>query len=251
MEKSESKENLVFDYHTIRLLIGFISLSFPWIVMWRAGKITSSLSWSYYTEARDIFVGLLFVIGAFLISYKGHKPTLDKDKISKFWKWISRFWEGAINFRIEEKKHEENLVGWTGGFAAWITALFPTAFCSGHGSPSEPTSIIHYISAGILFSTTVYFCEVAFISRAKDKLKNVESSGNVGKSSHKLRIRFYEFCGWGITVIMVGSIVVSITGFDGISNYMFWAESFALELFGIAWLVASQYLPLFAEKTTR
>jgi len=251
MKPSESKENLVFDYHTIRLLIGVIALSFPWVVSILASRIAPSISWSYHTDAHDIFVGFLFVIGAFLASYKGHKPTLHKNDVGKFWNWVSKFWKGAINFRIWERKHEEDLVSWVGGVAAWVTAVYPTAFCVENACPPDPTSTIHYIGATVLISTTVYFCLVAFRSRAYAKRKAEGLLGKGGNDPKNLRIRFYSFCGWGIAAIMLGSVVVASTGFDAISNIIFWAEAAALELFGIGWLIASQYLPVFTDEAER
>src|SRR5258708_40106956 len=126
---SDPQENLIFSYHTIRLIIGLIAVSFPLIIFVRATYVTPSVSWSYYTNARDDFVGLLFVLGGFLMSYTGHKPILTEENVGKFWKWMSNFWKGAINFRITERKNEENLVGWVGGVAAWMTSLSPTAQC--------------------------------------------------------------------------------------------------------------------------
>lgn len=239
MEPSESKENLVFDYHTIRGLIGLIAISFPLVVILRAGRITDSISWSYHTDARDLFVGLLFVIGAFLISYKGRKPELHENDVSRFWKWMSRFWKGAINFRIWERKHEEDLVSLIGGIAAWTTAVCPTTRCIGTDCPDDPISSIHYIGAVVLFSTTVYFCLFAFRVRA------IAKSGN----APKIRSTTYVICGWGIAAIMLGLIFLKSTQFGAISNLTFWAETAALELFGFAWLIASQYLPWFTEKT--
>jgi hypothetical protein len=251
-QMKKGSENLVFDYHTIRLLIGLIALFFPWVVSIRAAKITPSISWSYYTDARDLFVGLLFVIGAFLISYKGHKPILKKNKVGKFWSWVSRFWKGAVHFRIWEKEHEEDLVAWMGGVAAWVTAVNPTAFCVEKICPPDPTSTLHYIGAFILFSTTVYFCLVAFRGQAKAKIKNDQSSSSKSENDpKKLRIRFYSFCGWGIGAIMLASVVAAYTPFGAMLNITFWSEAAALELFGIAWLVASHYLPFFTDEKER
>jgi hypothetical protein len=252
MKSSESKEYLAFDYHTIRLIIGLIAVLFPVVVSVRASKITDSISWSYHTDARDYFVGFLFVICAFLISYKGHKHTLDKNDVGKFWSWVNNFWKGAINFRIWERKHEEDLVSWMGGVAAGITAVCPTAHCLGKECPYDPISYIHYMGANVLFSTTVYFCLVAFKSQAIKKIKRDEKlPGKSGFDPKKLRVGFYSFCGWGIVVIMVGLVVLKSTELHTISNTTFWAETFALELFGVAWLIASQYLPVVTSKTER
>ena len=245
--KSElsSKENLDFDFHTIRLFIGLIAIFFPAVVCIRASEITPSISWSYHTDARDFFVGLLFVIGAFLISYKGHKPELEADQVGRFWKWLGKYWKGAISVGIWEGKHEEDLISWVGGIAAWVTALYPTAYCNHNGCPPDPKSTIHYIAAIILFSTTVYFCLVAFTRRAKLKINKVDETFEKPRFHPvRLRIRFYRLSGWGIAVIMLGAVILKLIKFDVISNLTFWAETAALILFGIAWLVASQYLPL-------
>ena len=135
-------------------------------------------------------------------------------------------------------------MGWVGGVAAWVVAVFPTAFCV-ENCPSDPISTIHLIGAIVLFSTTIYFCLVAFINQAKAKIE----PGKSGNEPKKLRIRFYSICGWGIAAIMLGSVVAKYIQFDAISNITFWAETAALVLFGIAWLIASQYLPYFTDET--
>jgi hypothetical protein len=149
-------------------------------------------------------------------------------------------------------KHQEDLVSWVGGIAAWATALYPTAYCTDNGCPPDPKSTIHYIAAIILFSTTVYFCLVAFTRRAKNKIYNQnETSEKPRFHPIRLRIRFYCLCGWGIAAIMLSAVVFKLINFDVIPNITFWAETAALILFGIAWLVASQYLPLVTHQKER
>lgn len=253
MKPSESKEDLVFDFYTIRLLIGLIAFSLPWVVRIIVGYIPDSISWSYHTTARDYFVGLLFVIGSFLMSYKGNQPTLHQNDVGKFWRWAGGVWKGAINFRIRERKHEEDWVGWVGGIAAWVTALNSTSEC--FNCPSALESNIHYAGAIILFSTTVYFCLFAFSDQVRAKIKNDQKlSGNFGNDSKQLRLAFYQFCGWGIIVIMLGLLVVKsglIAAISNIPNITFWAEAAALSLFGIAWMIASQFLPIFTAESER
>lgn len=62
----------VFDYRTLRLLTGLIALCLPFLVSLRASPELSSISASYYTEARDLFVGMIFVVAAFMWAYQGH-----------------------------------------------------------------------------------------------------------------------------------------------------------------------------------
>jgi hypothetical protein len=214
MNTAETQENLVFDHHTIRLLIGIIAFFFPWIVSLRAGEITRSISASYHTDARDFFVGLLFVLGAFMMSYKGHKDN-----------------------------PAENWVAKAGGFAAWVTALFPTTPSGGEISQSSQLNpLIHNFGAVILFATTIYFCLFAFRTRARKKRegKIVSASGGI---EERRRMLIYSACGWGILIVMVGTIVAKIW-FSEVGNLVFWTETIALTLFGIAWMFAGGYIYL-------
>lgn len=248
MRSSESNNPFLFDHHTIRAIIGLIAMLLPWIVRWRAALSLDSISWAYHTDARDIFVGCLFVMGAFLISYKGHQVILEEHEVSRFWKWLARFWRGAIRFRIWERKHEEDLVGWLGGICAIIAALFPTAFCTGRACPFDPIGLIHNLSAVILFLTTAYFCLVAFRLRVNEKMQQSEEAM---QGPQRLRKCIYAFCGWGIIGILVVLMVAGFTDFDAIADLTYWAELVALELFGFAWVVASQYLPIVTGKGER
>jgi hypothetical protein len=238
MEPQESKENLVFDYRTIRGLIGLITLLLPAAVSILATEALDSISWSYYTDARDVFVGALFVVGAFLISYKGHKPDFSPRKTGRFRHWLNRHLKGLTGFLNWLRNNEEDMVSTIGGIAAWVTALCPTSRCTGAGCPDDPVSVIHYINAIVLFSTTVYFCLLAFVKR---------TSAKSGKGP-KIRKTIYYCCGWGIAVILLGLLVVKTAHLSTFDNITFWAETAALGLFGFAWLTASQYLPFITNK---
>jgi len=242
MSPSRSKDPLVFSSYTIRLMIGAIALLFPVVVLLSAPGITPSLSWSYYTGARDLFVGLLFVIGAFLVSYQGHKQTLQKKAAGKFRKWVG--------------ENQETFVAMVGGVAAGAAAVAPTAKCF-TADCLVPTAILHYVGATILFAATAYFCLVAFVGRVRAKLAADEGSRASKKTAKallapkRLRIGVYLFCGWGIVLIMLASIVAAITRFYPISNFTFWMETVSLELFGFAWLTASHYLPILTDESER
>jgi len=114
----------VFEYRTHRLVVGLIAISLPLIVSLVSRVQLTSISASYYTDARDWLVGLLFVVSAFLLSYNGH--TQRQSIISKF---------AAI--------------------AAAGIAVFPTA-CK--ACPASPTTFLHFLSAAALFFSLAYFC---------------------------------------------------------------------------------------------
>jgi len=119
-----TRPNEVFEYRTHRLVVGLIAISLPFIVSLLSGERLGSISASYFTEARDWLVGLLFVVGAFLLSYNGH--TKRQSVISKI---------AAI--------------------AAAGIAVFPTACKT---CETSPTTVVHFICATVLFSSLAYFC---------------------------------------------------------------------------------------------
>jgi quinol-cytochrome oxidoreductase complex cytochrome b subunit len=130
---SESQQTLVFDYRTLRLLVGLVAFTLPVLVKLLSSTPISSVSASYYTEARDVFVGSLFVIGALMWAYNGHTHRE---------KWVSKI----------------------ASIAAIIVAIFPTTcnLCE-----IDLKSVIHYIAAIVLFSTIAYFCLGPFRKNTK------------------------------------------------------------------------------------
>lgn len=128
-------ERAVFDYRALRLTVGVIAFLLPIVVTIVASRSLESISASYYTDARDIFVGMLFIVAALLFAYNGH--TLLQACVSKI---------AAI--------------------AAALTALFPIS-CS--TCLTTPTSIVHYSSAAILFSILTWFCLGPFRTNTRGK----------------------------------------------------------------------------------
>ena len=128
-----TKLNQVFDYRTLRLLMGLIAFSIPFVVTYVSSTTLTSISSSYYTEARDIFVGLLFIVSAFLLAYNGHTLT-------------------------------EALASKVASFAAVIAALIPTScqLCE-----PDIKSTVHYIAAAVFFAILAYFCLGPFRKNTK------------------------------------------------------------------------------------
>ena len=155
MATTETNEQLVFDVRTLRLIIGALAFAFPAGVIALTGKITTSISASYHElQSRDVFVGFTFIIGALLISYKGHVLDPDPNEADTFWNSLRRY--------------EEDWISTFGGFAAILTALYPTAR---DGFPMDPKAYVHTAGAFVLFAMVVYFCLVAFLRSVNEKLK--------------------------------------------------------------------------------
>jgi hypothetical protein len=69
---SNSIPGKVFDYRALRLIMGIIAFALPFTVSIVSSSTLSLISASCYTEARDIFVGMPFIVSAFLWAYNGH-----------------------------------------------------------------------------------------------------------------------------------------------------------------------------------
>jgi quinol-cytochrome oxidoreductase complex cytochrome b subunit len=123
----------VFDYRTLRLLIGAIAFTLPFLVTWIANTSLTSISASYHTGARDFFVGWLFVIGALMLAYNGHRPR-------------------------------ESVASKIAGIAAVLVALFPTACDS---CEADLNAKIHVVAAVVLFGILAYFCFGPFQQNTK------------------------------------------------------------------------------------
>ena len=123
------------DYRTTRLVVGLIALSLASLTSFFAETPISSISASYYEDgwSRDIFVGFLFAIAAFLLAYNGQATS---EMVS------SKIAAGA----------------------ALGVAMFPCA-CGGH---PEIIPNVHGIAALVMFAILAFFC-YGFYERARAK----------------------------------------------------------------------------------
>ncbi len=119
-----TKIDPVFDYRALRLLLGLIAFSLPMVVTFLSSRNLSSISASYHTEARDVFVGMLFIVGTFLFAYNGHTTRQ------------------AVASKVTS-------------ITAFLVAVFPTSCDSCTGNLM---SSVHYISAATLFLILAGFC---------------------------------------------------------------------------------------------
>ena len=135
-------------YAVMRSGIGVIGLAFPIVMILGGGvdHVQSSLSAYYHFSVddparhgagtmRDLFVGMLCAIGAFLFFYRGH--SLQEDV--------------ALNIA---------------GIAAVLVALFPMDWPAGPDIAQSTSANIHSASAATFFLMIAYVC----VFRARDTL---------------------------------------------------------------------------------
>jgi len=211
----------VFEYHTLRLLVGLIALTLPFTVTQQSGIELSSISGSYHTVARNLFVGQLCIVGAFLWAYNGHS-------------W------------------QQSLLSSIAAIGAIGVALYPTS-CATDASlmdvlvdvipycaQFEATETPHFISAAVLFGVLALFCFMPFQQGTKH-----------GSVKQRRRSKIYYGCGVtmvvAMLVILIANYKLSPTELDA-SRIVYWGEAFALVAFGIAWIVSGKFFSLLTDE---
>lgn len=123
-----SRLGKLFDYKTLRFLLGLIGLCLPFAVTLASSARLNSISAAYYTDGKYILVGTLIVVGILLYVYNGH--SVADSRVSKF-----------------------------GSAAAFVSAISRPACI---GCNEDISSQIHFISSAVLFLVLAYFCLVPF-----------------------------------------------------------------------------------------
>lgn len=199
--------------HTSKLIVGLIAITLAGATSLFSDTPLQSISASYHEGgwSRDIFVGSLFAIAAFLLSYNGKPPYQTYQMV------MSKI----------------------GALAAMCVAMFPCK-CVIY---DEIIPHVHAISAAVMFLILAAFCYFFFI-RAWDK----------GHGRARLRAYIYAICGINIVASILIIAIDNILG-GAISSHIcrltYYGETTALVSFGIAWLSASQTLPLLTSEDER
>ena len=153
----------VISTHTIRLVIGLIAITLPFLTSWLAGDPPlKSISASYYVTSsdwpRNIFVGFLISISALFLAYNGTNKT-------------------------------EFYLSKVGSVASFLIATFPE-----QGS----TSTVHGIASVIMFSILAILCY-----QFNKSALSIYKSNPAKFPQAKTRAHIYKVCGLVIIVSMV------------------------------------------------
>ena len=196
------------DHHTLKLIVGIIALTLANLTALFSVLPIASISASYHEGgwARDIFVGFLFAISAFLLAYNGSSVL-------------------------------EMVLSKAAAIAAMGVAMFPCA-CGGH---DEVLPYVHSISAAILFVILSIFCGI-FYRRASAKHRReadwrariyafcgvviiaavfilaLDGLTHGGISDHVARLTFYgeraALVAFGISWLVASRVLPVLTGAD-------------------------------------
>jgi hypothetical protein len=201
------------DSTTVRRLrfgVGILGMTLPFILTIgnaiQVGKpvLLGSLSGSYYTGMRDVFVGILSAIGVFLIAYRYAKP--------------------------------DDYLSTLAGIAAIAVALFPTAPNASELVTSTVVGskgIVHGIAAIVLFVILAAFCFFIFPrSTAPAAMTTRKKTRNVIYYISGIAIVL------GLGLAALGSRMLP----DDVTAWLrplFWGQAVAVFAFGIAWFTKS------------
>ncbi len=210
MKEKSGSNDLIFSYLTLRKVIGILGISLPFVmylgarIFFKTG-IQSSISSYYYTGMRDVFVGTLFVIGFFLLSYRGYDRA---DDIAGDLAWY---------------------------FAVGI-ALFPTTPGGVVSGYAKIIGYFHLAFAVLFFSMLIYFSLVLFTKTNPNKPPTKRKLQ---------RNKVYKVCGYTMSACLILMIVLfflpeSLWSLLRALKPVFWLEALAIFAFGVSWFTKSE-----------
>jgi hypothetical protein len=193
--------------HLHRQLVGWVALMLPILLViiaelrptkgLKPGAILDSVSAYYYTGAVAAFCGSLVALTAFFVTYRGYKGG-----------------------------RRDLQTAWIAGIASLLVAFFPTTAPVTALKPmwwAPWMSVVHHISAAVLFGCLIYFSLVLF--------RKSSTQGQL-PADKKWRNYCYLLCGWGMLLCMLWALISGLLG-----GSIFLPETIALVLFAVSWLV--------------
>lgn len=232
------------NFRRMRMALGYLGLILPFVLLiytWVDAKyldgsgLLPSISDYYFTYIGDVFVGIMWVIGFFLLMYQGHPPTQYEKQSPR---WIDK-----INDRH---------VSIFAGIGAVGVGLFPLRApicgenCPEYTGLNFASSGLHFFCAWMFFISTAIFCLVLFTRGSGTQNNFVGTDANRVRRIYWCgRNMYFIICGIIITICkftIFGYFILSQMGFDDLIvaldgySFVFWIEVIAILAFAQAWL---------------
>lgn len=205
-----------FNYQLQRLMIGVVSFLLPLVVLIVGCDDLSSISASYHTLSRDVFVACLAGVGFLMIPYQGKSGN----------------------------NKSEFILAKIGGVGALFVAFVPTKCppedahqfqCLLTEACDRANETLHIGAAILVFGSLFFLCRI-FKKRAYDKYHKDNFK------TAKIRANIYTVC-MATILIGAGMIVLFMLDLKIFGPMMFfWGEAIMLFAFSIAWLTASKLI---------
>lgn len=230
-------------YAFLQKVIGIIAVTLPIVIV--GGDVLidrlddeplnspvplGSISIYYYERTGGYFVGSLFALAVFFLSY---------------------------DIRPRPGRTADNLMSSFASVMAIGVALLPTA---SSGSMATGAALvvgtIHLVCAATLFALLAVFSLYQFTKTGgevtehtpwRDRLMRIFRT-TPGHEAHmtpnkRRRNTVYRVCGWIIVACIVMVVISNIADLD----LLFWCESIAVIAFGVSWLVKGGFLGILAD----
>ncbi|MFV1872610.1 MAG: DUF998 domain-containing protein [Oleiphilus sp.] len=205
-----------FNYQYQRLMIGLVALLLPVLVIIFGCDELSSLSISYHSTARDMFVANIYAVGALMIPYQG------KNGQEPIEFWVPKI--GGISAMLVGLVPMDCKLDELGNIIQPFDCFIDVACNSTNGS-------IH-LAASILVFVALFILCIIFRKHALEK--NTPTS--------RLRAHIYVGCMGGIILgVIISARIPWLMSLLG-ERYVYWAETIMLISFSIAWLTASKMI---------
>lgn len=202
------------NHRTMKLIVGVIALSLASVTSLLAKISLRSISESYYDTgnwSRNILVGCLFAISAFMFAYNGYSTVqMVLSKIAA----SAALGIGLFRCKCDDASHTE---------------IIPH---------------VHSVSAAVMFGILAFFCYI-FYQRAINKVHSQAKSRAVIYALCGLTIVA------SILILALDNLLGGIIKAKIGPRLTFYGEEAALVAFGVSWLTASHCLPVITDKTER
>ncbi len=253
-EYQQEQAEMVISYMSLRKAVGVIGILLPIILIvgnsfyYGAIDVQHAISAYYHTFMGDVFVGVICLISAILLTYRGKDLDYIWLRLAAILALIVAFFptrpentvqdiiDHATTQCAEQRTCEHIYQGLNWGIH--------TAECQlpAHFSHTMIEKI-HFIAAVLFFIILAYviLCLFTKSEHSKEAIRTIHLQ-------KKKRNRIYYICGTVIIVALLAGLVYFLmagketTQDEWVNqwNPIFWIESICLWAFGVAWLVKGQ-----------
>ena len=222
MAKSAGSEYLGADrefavaYAYLQQVVGVIAVTLPLVLIvgnrFLGGELQGSMSAYYYTHIGSYFVGSLFALGIFFLSYQ-YRPLPG-------YEWDNRLANVASLMAIG-------------------VALFPTASDAPNASTgAHIVAVVHLVFAASLFTLLGVF-SLLFFTKSDDPAHV--------SARKRARNVVYRVCGSIIFGALAFVVVTEIVHPASHWHALLWLETIMTVAFGVSWLVKGRFLGILAD----
>ena len=208
-QQSRLQESLVLSYLSLRKAVGIIGVTLPFVLAFgnmilNGPGIEHSISYYYYTNMGNVFVGSLCAIGVFLLSTRGYD-------------------------------RRDRIAGYLGCIFAAGVAIFPTTPMGDATANQKIIGALHGTSAALLFLTLAFFCFVLFTQTDK----TIPTRRKVQRNRvYRICGSIILACILLIVVVKLPAVKTAVEWLKPV----FWLESLAVITFGVAWLTKGEMI---------